>query len=256
MSLPGIVSLLHRLAEEIETRAMQEEAMNFWKEEKHMNIKQIQCLLTYLGYSPGGIDGVDGVKTQNAVKAFQRQEELTVDGIAGTGTQAKLLDAVAGGRCYSPPETPNSQTSAAPVDAAQYLRDDGCYHIPRGVDVQLTRNFRAKEIHCQGVGCCNVSVISKRILDLAQEIRDDLGEPLSIGDAGGSGYRCHVHNAAVNGSATSLHMISDAVDIHYKDPAKLKAVVMKHLKDGEVGLYPWGCHVGCWDRGYISQFNR
>lgn len=222
-----------------------------------MTIKQIQCLLTYLGYSPGGIDGVDGVKTQNAVKAFQRQEALTVDGLAGTGTQAKLLDAVAGGRCYSPQETPNSQTSAAPVDAAQYLRDDGCYHIPRGVDVQLTRNFRAKEIHCQGVGCCQESVISKRIMELAQAIRDDLEEPLTIATSGGSGYRCKAHNAATPGaSPNSLHTISDAVDLHYKDPDKLKAVVLRHLTDGEVGLYKWGCHVGVWNRGYVSQFYK
>lgn len=25
-----------------------------------MTVKQIQCLLTYLGYSPGAIDGADG----------------------------------------------------------------------------------------------------------------------------------------------------------------------------------------------------
>lgn len=219
-----------------------------------MTVLQIQCLLTYLGYSPGDIDGVDGTRTRNAVMAFQRQEGLTVDGVAGAGTQGKLLEAVADGRLYKPAATPTPQPSA-PADAVQYLQDDGCYHIPRGVDVQLTKNFRAKEIHCQGVGCCNTSIISKRIMDLTQEIRDDLGEPLSIGDAGGSGYRCPIHNAAVNGAATSLHMISDAVDIHYKDPAKLKAVVLKHLTDGEVGLYSWGCHVGRWDRGYISQFN-
>ena len=219
-----------------------------------MTVLQIQCLLTYLGYSPGDIDGVDGAKTRNAVKAFQRQEGLTVDGVAGTGTQGKLLETVADGRLCKPAATPTTQPAAS-ADAAQYLQDDGRYHIPRGVDVQLTRNFRANEIHCQGVGCCNVSIISKRIIDLAQEIRDDLGEPLSIGDAGGSGYRCPIHNAAVNGAATSLHMVSDAVDIHYKDPAKLKVVALKHLKDGEVGLYDWGCHVGCWDRGYISQFN-
>lgn len=221
-----------------------------------MTVLQIQHLLCYLGYDPGSCDGVLGTNTTAAVKAFQQQEALTVDGIAGTGTQAKLLDAVADGRFYKPATlTLSTQPSAASADATQYLQDDGCYHIPRGVDVQLTKNFRAKEIHCQGVGCCNISVISKRILDLAQEIRDDLGEPLSIGDAGGSGYRCPIHNAAVNGAATSLHMISDAVDIHYKDPARLKTVVLKHLTDGEVGLYAWGCHVGCWDRGYISQFN-
>lgn len=221
-----------------------------------MTIKQIQCLLEYLGYDPGVIDGANGPNTRDAVKAFQAAESLTVDGVVGVQTGKALLDAVSNGRVYKPPDTPNADKTAAFGDAAQYLRADGCYHIPRGVEVRLTKNFMASEIHCQGVGCCTESVISKRIMDLAQEIRDDLGEPLCIGTAGGSGYRCKPHNAAVGGAGNSLHMISDAVDLHYKDPAKLKAVVLRHLADGEVGLYKWGCHVGRWDRGYVSQFYK
>lgn len=219
-----------------------------------MNVRQIQNLLDYLGYEPGAIDGANGPNTRDAVTAFQRAEGLVADGIAGANTQAKLLDAVAQGRFYAPQE-PISKPAATGGDAAQYLQADGCYHIPRGVDVQLTKNFSAREIHCQGVGCCTESVISKRIMDLAQTIRDDLGEPLTIGTAGGSGYRCKAHNAATSGaSPTSLHTISEAVDLHYRDPDKLKAVVLRHLTDGEVGRYPWGCHVGCWDRGYVIQF--
>ena len=222
-----------------------------------MTIKQIQCLLTYLGCDPGPIDGLDGANPRDAVKAFQQAEGLTVDGIAGEQTGKALLDAVSNGRVYKPPDTVAIGDSGEAVgDAAQYLRADGCYHIPRGVEVRLTKNFMASEIHCQGVGCCTESVISKRIMDLAQEIRDDLGEPLCIGTAGGSGYRCRPHNAAVDGARNSLHMISDAVDLHYSDPDKLKDVVLRHLADGEVGLYKWGCHVGRWDRGYVSQFYK
>lgn len=221
-----------------------------------MTIRQTQCLLEYLGYDPGPIDGLDGANTQNAVKAFQAAESLTVDGVVGVQTEKALLDAVSNGRVYKPPDTENADKTAAVGDAAQYLRADGCYHIPRGVEVRLTKNFMASEIHCQGKGCCTESVISKRIMDLAQEIRDDLGEPLCIGTAQGSGYRCRTHNAAVGGAWNSLHMISDAVDLHYSDPDKLKAVVLRHLADGEVGLYKWGCHVGRWDRGYVSQFYK
>lgn len=222
-----------------------------------MTTRQIQNLLDYLGYDPGPIDGANGPNTEDAVRAFQTAEGLTVDGIAGTGTQGQLLEAVGAGRVYKPPDkVQEAVKEPLTTDAAQYLQADGCYHIPRGVDVQLTKNFRAHEIHCQGVGCCKVSVISKRIMDLAQEIRDDLGEPLSIGDAGGSGYRCKTNNAEVGGASNSLHMISDAVDLHYRDPAKLKKVVLRHLTDGEVGLYSWGCHVGRWDRGYVSEFYK
>ncbi len=219
-----------------------------------MTVKQVQCLLEYLGYEPGVIDGANGPNTRDAVTAFQRAEGLAVDGIAGANTQSTLLEAVAQGRFYAPQEA-QSKPTAGGGEAATYLQADGCYHIPRGVDVQITKNFRAREIHCQGVGCCTESVISKRIMGLAQAIRDDLGEPLTIGTAGGSGYRCKAHNAATSGaSPTSLHTISEAVDLHYRDPDKLKAVVLRHLTDGEVGRYPWGCHVGCWDRGYVSQF--
>lgn len=222
-----------------------------------MTTKQIQLLLTYLEYDPGPIDGLDGSKTRDAAKAFQAAESLTVDGVVGMQTEKALLDAVSNGRVYKPPDTVSPANKAETVgDAAQYLRADGCYHIPRGVEVRLTKNFMASEIHCQGKGCCAESVISKRIMDLAQEIRDDLGEPLCIGTAEGSGYRCKAHNTAVGGAGNSLHMISDAVDLHYSDPAKLKAVVLRHLTDGEVGLYRWGCHVGRWDRGYVSQFYK
>ncbi len=141
-----------------------------------MTIRQAQCLLEYLGYEPGVIDGANGPNTRDAVMAFQRAEGLAVDGIAGANTQSKLLEAVAQGRFYAPQE-PVSKPAATGGDAAQYLQADGCYHIPRGVDVPLTKNFSAREIHCQGVGCCTESVISKRIMDLAQTIRDDLGEP-------------------------------------------------------------------------------
>lgn len=220
-----------------------------------MTTKQAQHLLSYLGYDPGTCDGIAGANTQAAVKAFQTDYGLTPDGIAGAATQKMLVGAVAGTAAKVEKKPTATGDGFPPDDAARYLQADGCYHIPRGVDVQLTKNFRSREIHCQGVGCCQESIISKRIMDLAQAIRDDLGEPLSIGDAGGSGYRCPTHNAATPGaSPNSLHTISEAVDLHYRDPDKLKAVVLRHLTDGEVGLYSWGCHVGVWDRGYISQF--
>lgn len=222
-----------------------------------MTTRQIQDALDLLDYGPIDNDGVSGPATQEAVRRFQRQEGLEEDGIPGPLTQSQLLDAVIRQRYYEPPDTaPAVDKNPLTTAAAQYLQADGCYHIPRGVDVQLTKNFWAHEIHCQGVGCCTESVISKRIMDLSQEIRDDLGEPLAIGDAGGSGYRCPTHNAEVNGAAGSLHMISDAVDLHYKNPPKLKKVALRHLKDGEIGLYDWGCHVGRWNRGYVSEFYK
>ena len=66
-----------------------------------MTIRQVQLLLSFLGYDPGAPDGIDGEKTQSAVRLFQAREGLREDGIAGSKTQERLLDAVAQGRMYT-----------------------------------------------------------------------------------------------------------------------------------------------------------
>ena len=55
-----------------------------------MTVKQIQCLLTYLGYSPGTIDGADGRNTQAAIRAFLEAwgQGLGVDQISRAMAQA------------------------------------------------------------------------------------------------------------------------------------------------------------------------
>ncbi len=53
-------------------------------------VKQLQEDLNRLGYPCGTPDGVFGTKTVNAVKAFQRDNGLTADGIAGGATLAKI----------------------------------------------------------------------------------------------------------------------------------------------------------------------
>ena len=49
-------------------------------------VTQIQTKLKRWGYYTGGIDGIYGSKTVEAVKYFQRKNGLTVDGIAGPAT--------------------------------------------------------------------------------------------------------------------------------------------------------------------------
>lgn len=44
-------------------------------------------------YDCGAADGIFGAKTETAVRAFQRDHNLTVDGIAGKDTQAALYAA-------------------------------------------------------------------------------------------------------------------------------------------------------------------
>lgn len=59
-----------------------------------MTIAEIQKALAARGYDPGNIDGIWGRRTANAVRAFQSDEHLIVDGIVGPKTLAALgLDA-------------------------------------------------------------------------------------------------------------------------------------------------------------------
>jgi peptidoglycan hydrolase-like protein with peptidoglycan-binding domain len=53
-------------------------------------VKAIQEKLVSLGYDTGGIDGIYGPNTRNAVMLFQESRNLIVDGIVGPQTRAAL----------------------------------------------------------------------------------------------------------------------------------------------------------------------
>lgn len=53
-------------------------------------IKKIQAALKNAGYDVGLIDGKMGTKTKNSVKKFQKENNLTADGVVGSKTWAKL----------------------------------------------------------------------------------------------------------------------------------------------------------------------
>lgn len=62
---------------------------------KNVYVKQLQTILHNLGYNLGicGIDGDYGTATEAAVKAFQKDNGLTVDGVTGPKTWDKLMNA-------------------------------------------------------------------------------------------------------------------------------------------------------------------
>lgn len=53
-------------------------------------IKQLQSDLKKLGYDPGAVDGIRTVRTINAIRSFQSEHGLRVDGIAGPWTLEHL----------------------------------------------------------------------------------------------------------------------------------------------------------------------
>ena len=52
--------------------------------------------LNTLGYRTGGLDGIFGAATQEAVKSYQAKVGLAVDGIVGCNTWSSLQEAVVG----------------------------------------------------------------------------------------------------------------------------------------------------------------
>ena len=56
------------------------------------NVRQIQVALQNAGYHPGIIDGRMGRQTKEAIRAFQRANNLSVDGKAGKQTWALLKE--------------------------------------------------------------------------------------------------------------------------------------------------------------------
>lgn len=58
---------------------------------KGEQVKTLQRLLNAMGHTCGDVDGIIGSKTVAAVKAFQKSEGLTADGIVGAKTWNALL---------------------------------------------------------------------------------------------------------------------------------------------------------------------
>lgn len=194
----------------------------------NMTIKQIQCLLSYLGYYHGHIDGIFGGKTLDAVMRFQDDfGGIAVDGDPGEETQKAMKHAVAYGM---------------PV----YEDEERAESWDFWDDIEF---FTRKEFRCPCGECGGFPVEPQESMVRAvNEIRRRLGVPVTIvrdDGSGGSGVRCAKHNAEVGGVANSQHLYGIAADLHSsKSPEEMYAVAEDVLGDtGGLGIYSWGIHV-------------
>lgn len=161
-----------------------------------MTVKQIQCLLTYLGYSTGTIDGAYGRNTQWATRAFQSDYGLIVDGIPGADTQKMLIGAIAGTAVkVEKPESSDAPKTGTFWDEIEYFTPD---------------EFKCK---CGGKYCKGYPhEPDERMVKIADQLRKNLGVPITIV----SGLRCKTWNAIQGGVANSQHMYGEAADIYAK----------------------------------------
>lgn len=59
-------------------------------------VQLLQSVLNRLGYGAGEVDGIFGIRTENAVKRFQRTVGITVDGVVGKNTWNALMPYING----------------------------------------------------------------------------------------------------------------------------------------------------------------
>lgn len=164
-----------------------------------LNIKQRQMNLKFLGYYKSNIDGVEGAGTKRAYKDFQRTYGLTVDGIYGTKTDAKLIAVI------------------KEIQKSLGVTQDG---VAGEVTIKARNNsanawdsikhFKKSEFTCKcGCGMNNISIELVKVLE---EIRNHFGQPCTVT----SGCRCASHNKKVGGVQGSRHVVGKASDIYVK----------------------------------------
>src|SRR5260370_41628988 len=88
-------------------------------------VLQLQQKLSALGYAPGKLDGVYGAATAGAVRAFQRDNKLTIDGVVGTQTRAALRAAKTPAAAVHPVATVRKPSSLGEQALATSLTELG-----------------------------------------------------------------------------------------------------------------------------------
>lgn len=233
-----------------------------------MEVWRKQTLLAYLGYYPyADIDNAWGEQTQKATEAFQRDYQITVDGIFGNGTLSRILEVISTGEApTAAPETPapDSDNGTQGSNSEKAEANNKTVTIWDEIKYFTREEFRCqcyKQVARYGGPYCNGFPVEpdETLLRVLDEIRRRAGVPISIVDAGGSGIRCQDHNAHVGGVANSEHKYGRAADLHPDGitPAKLHAIAVEVTAEmipgrGGIGLYSWGVHV---DVGKFSRWN-
>lgn len=142
-----------------------------------MTIKQKQCLLCYLGYYRGAVDGIWGPLSQQAAMAFQKDYGMEADGIFDPETEKAMLSAIA----------------------------EGCGDWWADI-----RYFTPGEFACKCGRYCDgyPAEMDQTLIQAADRLRSHFGAPVTVS----SGLRCSKHNAAVGGVANSRHLSGKAMD--------------------------------------------
>ena len=160
-----------------------------------MTVIQRQCLLTYLGYDTGGVDGIWGNRSRKAAEAFQKDYDLAVNGEFGPEEEARIRRAV------------TEETDDWWADVRYFAPSE----------------FACK---CGGKFCDGFpAAMQKTAVRLADRARAHFAAPATVV----SGLRCKEHNANEGGVENSQHLYGEAVDLRIRgvSSAELLAYIRK-----------------------------
>ncbi|MGM9587248.1 MAG: D-Ala-D-Ala carboxypeptidase family metallohydrolase [Candidatus Limivicinus sp.] len=164
-----------------------------------MTDTQKQCLLTYLGYDTGGVDGIWGDKSRQATEAFQRDYSLDPDGVFGDATLTRIKEVIISG------EQPTSQPRQ-PQEAT-----DGGEDWWQNIRYWTREEFKCRcgEYHAP---YCNGYPVEpdRKLVELADDVRAHFGRP----GIRSSGIRCPWHNRDSGGVSNSRHLLGKALDFY------------------------------------------
>ena len=207
-----------------------------------MTIKQRQCLLAYLGYYNGGLDGIWGEKSQRATICFQRDFcGISVDGICGEQTEKALKHAVA----YGIEKKYDSTDCTSDYTNVQNNNTGNSTDSNTGTVWDEIKYFKKQEFACKcGKYCNGYPVdIDMNMVKIADQIRDRIGKPVPVN----SGIRCKTHNANVGGVSNSQHICGNAADLGCPTgctPSQMASIAEELMGEtGGIGIYSWGIHI-------------
>ena len=243
----------------------------------------VQLMLHEKGYSCGSADGIFGTKTESAVRSYQKAKGLSVDGIVGTNTYAKLfteclLKDGSRGELVKALQTRlneqgygagsadgifgrNTEQAVKALQSAAGLAVDGKVGKNtwtalegKAAGVPASAHFKLSEFKCKDGTAVPTKYYGncQKLMNLLEEIRAACGNrAITIT----SGYRTESYNKKVDGAKQSQHLYAAAADI--KVSGKSASEVYK-LCDrlvgsrGGVGKYSTFTHVDV--RGHKARW--